>query len=214
MSLIHAFPASASATVFRLQFDILKRFGATSLGLHPPNHLELQKLVLVPLPIVICVQAAKSSLSVVSHGVSVPTQVFCGDTHSCQSQRSRSALAKHSRLRMPRPPFSFGRQVRIQFTLHLPPVRAASPAHKKRFLTLSRSSRVFLVVLMAVSRYTGCEERTDLVRHMRPAWVRCLPCQPEILPNDFSSSGRKSIFFSRLIDSGRQDILMGMLLLP
>ena len=147
MSLIHTSPARASATIFFLQFDMLKRFGATSLGLHPPIHPELQKLVLLPLPFV---QAAKSSLSVVSHGVSVPTQVFCGDTHSCQSQRSRSALAKHSRLRMPRPPFSFGRQVRIQLTLHLPPVRAASPAHKKRFLTLLRSSKVILAVLMAV----------------------------------------------------------------
>ena len=152
MSLIHASPASASATVFRLQFEILKRFGATSLGLHPLIHPELQKLVLLPLPIVICVQAAKSSLSIVSHGVSVPTQAFCGDTHSCQSHRSRSALAKHSRLSMPRPPFSFGRQEQVQLTLHLPPVKASSPAQRKRLRNLSRSSRVSLGSFIAVSR--------------------------------------------------------------
>ena len=61
MSLILASPASASAIVFRLQFDILKRFGATSLDLQPLIHPKLQKLVFLPLPIVICVQAAKIS---------------------------------------------------------------------------------------------------------------------------------------------------------
>jgi len=97
MSPIDASPARASATVLLFHFDMLKRFGATSLGLQPFIHPEFQKLAFLPLSIVICVQAAKSSLSVVSHGVSVPTQAFCGETHSCQSHQSRRALAKHSR---------------------------------------------------------------------------------------------------------------------
>ena len=40
------------------------------------NHPEFQKVVLFPLPIVIFVQAAKRSMSVSSHGVSIPTQAF------------------------------------------------------------------------------------------------------------------------------------------
>jgi len=65
MSLILASPASASAIVFRLQFDILKRFGATSLDLQPLIHPKLQKLVFLPLPIVICVQAANLTDSII-----------------------------------------------------------------------------------------------------------------------------------------------------
>lgn len=128
MSLIHAPPSRVSATVSLLNLDMQKRFGAKSLGQQPFIHPEFQKLAFFPLQILICVQAAKRSLSMSSHGISVPSQAFCGETHSSHSHRSRSALAKLSRLSTPRPPFSFGRQVRIQLTLHLPPVRAASPS--------------------------------------------------------------------------------------
>ena len=169
MSVIHAQPVKACATVLFLDLEMLKRFGARSFGRQPCNHPEFQKLALFPLPIVICVQAAKSSMSISSHGVCVPTQALCGEAHSCQSQRSLSALANRSILRMPKPRFCFGNLVLIQLTFHLPLVRDASPAQRKRFLNLSKSSRSSFDVLVTVRRYTGCEESTVLVRHARPA---------------------------------------------
>lgn len=72
MSVIHALPVKACATVFFLKLEMVKRFGAKSFGRQPRSQPEFQKLALIPLPIVISVQAAKSNLSLSSHGVCVP----------------------------------------------------------------------------------------------------------------------------------------------
>ena len=180
----------------------LKRLGAISLGVQPCNQPSFQKFIFKPFPSMIVVQAANRRRSVLSHGVSVPTHAFCGAVRSCHSHRSRSALAKRSRSRIPRPPLTFGRQDLVQLTLHFQPVRAPSPAQRKRFRILSMSSRRSFDVLITVSKYTGCDDSTDLVRQTRPAWVKCRPYHPEILAAAFSTRGRYAIFRSRLTDNG------------
>ena len=83
------------------------------------------------------------------------------------------------------------------------------PAHKKRFLILSKSSSTSFVAFSAVRRYTGCEERTDFVRQTRPACVRFLPCQVDNLPAALSIKGWKSIFRSLLTVRGSPRYLSG-----
>jgi hypothetical protein len=80
-------------------------------------------------PSVIEVQVANKSLSFSLYGVSVPAHAFSGETHSCQSQRRRRAVASLLRSRMPRPPCSFISVVLFQLTLHFPPEISLSPAH-------------------------------------------------------------------------------------
>lgn len=130
-------------------------FGAMSLGLRPWTQLSLQNFVFSPFPTVMVVQAAKSSLSLASHGVSVPTQVFSGDAHLCHSQRRRSARANWCKPRMPNPPFTLGRHDRVQFTLYLAPVRSPFPAHRKVRRRLLRSSMTSLGGFKAVKVKTG-----------------------------------------------------------
>jgi hypothetical protein len=95
-----------------------KRVGAMSFGRRPWIQPESQKLVFLPSPSTTVVQAANKSLSSSSHGVSVPAQGLSGETHWCQSHLSLSALANFSKLGKPGPPLSFGKQVRVPFTLH------------------------------------------------------------------------------------------------
>ena len=158
MSHIQVCLSSAAATVRLFGRLILKRFGAMSFGLRPCRHPECQKLVLLPLPTVIVVHAAKRRPSMSSHGVFVPNQTFSGDTHSCHSHRSLRALANLSRLRMPKPPFSLGMAHAIQLTLHFPPVSVLSPAQRNFFCSLSSSSRMSLGTFRTDSRYTGSEK--------------------------------------------------------
>jgi hypothetical protein len=79
-----------------------------SLGLLPWSQPEDQNKVLFPSLNVMDVHAAK-------------TQAFSGDAHSCHNHLRRSAVANLLRSSTPRPPYSFGRVVLVQFTLHFPP---------------------------------------------------------------------------------------------
>ncbi|KAG2591127.1 hypothetical protein PVAP13_5NG105340 [Panicum virgatum] len=211
MSHIQVFHSSAAATVRFLGRLILKRFGAMSLGLQPCSHLECQKVVLLPSPKVIVVQAAKRRLSVLSHGVFVPTQTFPSDTHSCHSHRILRALANLSRFITPKPPFSLGMAHVVQLTLHFPPVSVLSPAHINFFRTLSRSSRISLGAFRTDRRYTGSEESTDFVKQVRPACVRCRPCQPASLEAALSRKGWKSAFCNLCTVRGSPRYFMGKL---
>jgi hypothetical protein len=127
-SRIQALSCRASATDRFFLFDFLKRSGAMSLSPRPKSQPEDQKEALCPSPRVIVVQAAKSNLSCLVQGTSVPTHALSGEVHSCQSHHSWSAEANLWRLRMPRSPNFFGSDVFVQLTLHFPPERALSPA--------------------------------------------------------------------------------------
>nr|TKW01803.1 hypothetical protein SEVIR_8G202650v2 [Setaria viridis] len=209
MSVTQVLLCSASASFLCFPLDSIYRFGAMSFGLIPCPHAECQKLVLRPLPTTIVVQAANSRLSVSSHGTSVPIHVFCGESHSCHIQRSLKALANLCRFRTPNPPFSLGKQVLVQLTLHLPPVSVASPAQMKRFLILSSSSRTSVDAFRTVSRYSGCAERTVFVRQTRPAWERLRLCHPDSFCAVLSNIGWKSSFLRRLIARGRPRYRIG-----
>lgn len=85
---------------------------ATSHSLLPSSHAESQKLSFAPSPIAMVVAAAKSSLSMSSHGIPEPTHAFSGDFHSCHIHRRHKALANFSRSMIPSPPDEdVGRQV-------------------------------------------------------------------------------------------------------
>jgi len=157
------------------------------------------------------VQAAKSNLSVSMHGVPSPAHGLSGWFCSCQSHRNQSALAKDLRSSTPRPPSCNGRPTVGQFTLHLPPNSTLSPAHKKRFLNLSRSSRNSVEVLMIVSRYTSWDESTYFVKTTRPACVRFRPRQAFSFPATISTNGCRSVLFRRYTMSNRPRYLIGKL---
>lgn len=75
---------------------------------------------LLPPPIHISVDASKSSLYVLLHGVPMPTHNFYGIVHFCHNQRSSNALAKFSKSRNPEPPKSVDLATIGQITLHFP----------------------------------------------------------------------------------------------
>ena len=125
----------ASLTLRFFLLEMAKMVGAKSFGRQPPIHAEFQKSILVPSPTVIEVAAAKRSLSVSSHGFPSPIHALFSDFHSCHSHLIRSALAKFSKLRMPRPPSSFDIQVLVQLTLHFP--RKGLVACPKKFFPLA-----------------------------------------------------------------------------
>jgi hypothetical protein len=153
-----------------------------SFGRRPWSQPKSQKLVFLPSPSTTVVQAANKSLSSSSHGASVPTQGLPGETQWCQSHLSRSALANFSKSGMPSPPLSFGKQVRVQFTLHFPPDSCLSPAQRKRLRSLSRSTRMSLQGRSAERKYTGWEDNTDFVRVSLPACVRLRPDHADSFP--------------------------------
>jgi hypothetical protein len=83
-----------------------------SIGACPLSHLSLQKVVCLPFPIVMLVQALNNASSVGVNCMFRPCHGFEWSTHLNQFHLSRKALMKVSRSRMPRPPEFFGLQTR------------------------------------------------------------------------------------------------------
>ena len=92
---------SSWRTVLFLQRTNSKSWGARNLGASSSSQLWCQKRALSPFPIVIVVEALKSSRSLSLHGSSVPTQGFESYTHSCHNQRSRKAVPNLSKSSTP-----------------------------------------------------------------------------------------------------------------
>lgn len=151
-SRIQALSASASA-IFRFFFLVLaNRSGAISFGRRPCIQADFQKLALRPFPTWMVVHAAKSRLSVSSHGSSKPIHVLFVAVHSCQSHLRRRARANLSKSRTPSPLWSFGMQDFVQLTLHSPPFSSLPLAQRKHLRTLSKLSSVSFGGLRAVSK--------------------------------------------------------------
>lgn len=83
-----------------------------SQGRLPYSQVDVQKVVIFPLPNVMRVVAVKSCLSSSLQGVSMPLQGLLWGLHSYQSHRNLSALEKRSRSKTPRLPRTLGLQMR------------------------------------------------------------------------------------------------------
>jgi hypothetical protein len=104
-------------------FCFLEKVGCKMyFGACPLTQFECQQLTLSPLPTVMTVEALKRSLSVLSQGVSSPTQGRVGWCHLIHSQHSRKARAKRSKSKIPKLPKSRGAHVVGQFTRQWPPL--------------------------------------------------------------------------------------------
>jgi hypothetical protein len=84
----------------------LYSLGAIFFGACPSIQLDPQKSAIFPLPIVTTVDALKRPISALSHGSCMPTHALSLTFHLNHSHLSLSALAKRSRSRTPRPPYS------------------------------------------------------------------------------------------------------------
>lgn len=105
----------------------LNRFGARYPGASPSNQPWCQKRALLPLPMVIVVEALKRRQSMSLHGTSVPNKGCGSSPHSCQSHRRHRALPNLSRSDTPMPHNTLGLQTVGQFTRQCPLLAFSSP---------------------------------------------------------------------------------------
>jgi hypothetical protein len=116
-----------------------KRFGAMLFGVFPLAHDDVQNLVVLPLPTVTNVEAAKSSWSRLSQGRSSAFQARSLCFHWNQSHLSLSALVNLSSSGIPSPPLLFGRHEVGQLIKEWPPYTLSGVSPRQRKLLLKRS---------------------------------------------------------------------------
>jgi hypothetical protein len=130
--LIHFRSARADATDRFFHQASLNRAGTSSFGALPSTHLSCQKLVFLPSPSCITVQALNRVISDFVDGGCNPCHGFPLSVQRNQGHHRRSAVLKRSRSKMSRWPNCLGRVTLFQCTTPWPRRTLSVPCHRNR----------------------------------------------------------------------------------
>lgn len=129
--LIHLLVGRAATTVWFLRHASLKQSGAMSCGALTLSQRSFQTLVFAPLPTVILVHHLKRAISSTVKTRGNAIHGWAGSAHLNHNHRNLSALLKHAKSFIPRPPRCLALHTLIQFTGEFPRCGSSLPFHRK-----------------------------------------------------------------------------------
>jgi hypothetical protein len=155
----------------------------------PSSQGSCQKLILMPFPTTMTVEAQKNALETSSSRMGNKDQGHCLSVLWSQSHLRQSAIPWNLGSGKPRPPSRIGCCTLLQATKHLPFCTISIPVHRNPFMIISRALCIHPGRPILIETYTSMAANVLLISANRLLWCMSCPFQAGSLSTTLSTMG-------------------------